>query len=98
MYARWAPGSRVTQEYYTALPVPDTNWILETIGGSVPQRGEDYKPDKSGDSKEGKPEIAEANTKDRTEKLPKSGIEEGKKPTRKRSKRRESSEGWRKEK
>ncbi|KAH7816417.1 uncharacterized protein MONOS_13689 [Monocercomonoides exilis] len=30
-YARWAPGSRVAQEYYTVLPVQDTNWILETI-------------------------------------------------------------------
>ncbi|KAH7828645.1 uncharacterized protein MONOS_15548 [Monocercomonoides exilis] len=61
-------------------------WILETIGGSVPQRGEDYKPDKSGDSKEGKPEIADADTKYCTNELPKAGFEEGKKLTRKRSK------------
>ncbi|KAH7829414.1 uncharacterized protein MONOS_734 [Monocercomonoides exilis] len=39
--ARCAPGSRVAQEYYTVLPVQDTRWILETIGGSVLQRGED---------------------------------------------------------
>ncbi|KAH7816526.1 uncharacterized protein MONOS_14391 [Monocercomonoides exilis] len=72
-YARWAS---------------DTNWMLETIGGSVPQRGEDYKPEKSGDSKEGTLEMADADMKDRTEESPKSVLEEGRKPTRKRSKRR----------
>ncbi|KAH7826664.1 uncharacterized protein MONOS_10850 [Monocercomonoides exilis] len=44
-YARWAPGSRVAQEYYTVLLVQDTNWILKTIGKSVLQRGEDYQTD-----------------------------------------------------
>ncbi|KAH7818700.1 uncharacterized protein MONOS_2138 [Monocercomonoides exilis] len=68
--------------------VQDTKLILETIGGPAPQRREDYKPDKSGDSKEGTLEIAEADMKDRTEESPKSGIEQGRKPTRKRSKRR----------
>ncbi|KAH7826627.1 uncharacterized protein MONOS_2771 [Monocercomonoides exilis] len=85
VYARWAPGSRVTQEYYTVLPVQDTRWILETIGVSVLQRGEDHKPDKSGDSKEGTLEIADADMKDRTEEVPKAGSEIGKKLTRKRS-------------
>ncbi|KAH7816483.1 uncharacterized protein MONOS_9794 [Monocercomonoides exilis] len=81
------------QEYYTILPVQDTNWILETIGGPAPQSGEDNKPHKSGESKEGRLEIAEADMKDCTEESPKSGLEEGKKPTRKRSKRRESQGG-----
>ncbi|KAH7826279.1 uncharacterized protein MONOS_15534 [Monocercomonoides exilis] len=85
-YVRLAPGSRVAQEYYTVLPVQDTNWILETIGGSVPQRGEDNKTDKSGDTKEGTLEIADADMKDRTDELPKAGSEEGKKLARKRSK------------
>ncbi|KAH7820205.1 uncharacterized protein MONOS_8812 [Monocercomonoides exilis] len=85
-YARCAPGSRVAQEYYSVKPVQDTNWILETICGSVPQRGEDDKPYKSGESKEGRLEIAEADMKDCSEELPKSGLEDGKKPTRKRSK------------
>ncbi|KAH7821343.1 uncharacterized protein MONOS_8725 [Monocercomonoides exilis] len=84
-YARWAPGSRVDQECYTVLPVEDINWILETIGGLVPQRGEDNKPDKSGDSKEGTLKIADADMKDRTEELPKAEFEEAKKLTRKRS-------------
>ncbi|KAH7818860.1 uncharacterized protein MONOS_14012 [Monocercomonoides exilis] len=85
-HARWAPGSRVAQEYYTVLPVQDTKWILETIGGAASQRGEDYKPDKSGDSKEGNLKIADADMKDRIEELPKAKLEEGKKPTRRRSK------------
>ncbi|KAH7818725.1 uncharacterized protein MONOS_16340 [Monocercomonoides exilis] len=84
-YARWAPGSRVAQEYYTVFLVQDTNWILETICGSVLQRGEDYKTDRSGDTKEGTLEIADADMKDRTEELPKAGSEIGKKLTRKRS-------------
>ncbi|KAH7818829.1 uncharacterized protein MONOS_13656 [Monocercomonoides exilis] len=86
-YARWELGLRVDQEYYTVLPVQDTRWILETIGGSVLQRGEDYKPDKSGDTKEGTLEIADADMKDRTEELPNAVFEEGKKPTRKLSKK-----------
>ncbi|KAH7816154.1 uncharacterized protein MONOS_3104 [Monocercomonoides exilis] len=49
------------------------------------QRGEDYKPDKSGDSKEGTLEIADADMKDRTEEELKAGSEIGKKLTRKRS-------------
>ncbi|KAH7826089.1 uncharacterized protein MONOS_16725 [Monocercomonoides exilis] len=85
-YARWALGSRVVQEYNAMLPVQDTNWILETIGGSVPQRGEDHKSDKSGDTKEGTLEIAEADMKNHSDESPKSGLEEGKKPMRKRSK------------
>ncbi|KAH7823730.1 uncharacterized protein MONOS_10804 [Monocercomonoides exilis] len=84
-YPRWAPGSRVAQEYYTVFLVQDTKLILETIGGSAHQRGEDYKPDKSGDTKEGTLEIVDADTKDRTDELPKAGSEEGKKLTRKRS-------------
>ncbi|KAH7826236.1 uncharacterized protein MONOS_7676 [Monocercomonoides exilis] len=68
----------------------DTNWILETICGPVLQGGEENKPDRSGDTKEGTLEIAEADSKDHTDESPKSGLEEGKKPTRKRSKRRES--------
>ncbi|KAH7816470.1 uncharacterized protein MONOS_9784 [Monocercomonoides exilis] len=63
---------------------------MESIGGPAPQSGEDNKPHKSGESKEGRLEIAEADMKDCTEESPKSGLEEGKKPTRKRSKRRES--------
>ncbi|KAH7820170.1 uncharacterized protein MONOS_9943 [Monocercomonoides exilis] len=85
-YVRWAPGSRVVQEYYTVFPVQDTNWILETIGGSVLQGGEENKPDRSGDTKEGTLEIAEADTKNHTDESPKAGFEEGKKPMRKRSK------------
>eukprot|EP00770_Monocercomonoides_exilis_P008309 MONOS_8268.1-p1 / transcript=MONOS_8268.1 / gene=MONOS_8268 / organism=Monocercomonoides_exilis_PA203 / gene_product=unspecified product / transcript_product=unspecified product / location=Mono_scaffold00307:56068-60488(-) / protein_length=1376 / sequence_SO=supercontig / SO=protein_coding / is_pseudo=false len=84
-YARWAPGSRVGQEYYTVLPVQDTNWILETIGGSVSQRGEDYKIDKMGDMKEGTLEISETEMKDRANELPKAGFGIRKKLTRKRS-------------
>ncbi|KAH7822657.1 uncharacterized protein MONOS_7275 [Monocercomonoides exilis] len=84
-YARWAPGSRVAQEYYTVFPVQDTKWTLETIGGPVLQRGEDYKPDKSEDSKEGTLEIADADMKGCSEELPKAGSEIGKKLTRKRS-------------
>ncbi|KAH7828014.1 uncharacterized protein MONOS_10568 [Monocercomonoides exilis] len=65
-HARWAPGSRVAQEYYSVFPVQDTNWILETIGGPAHQRGEDNKPDKSGESKDRMLEIADADSKDRT--------------------------------
>ncbi|KAH7822944.1 uncharacterized protein MONOS_14368 [Monocercomonoides exilis] len=47
--------------------------------------GEDNKPDKSGELKEGTLEIAEVDSKDCTEELPKAGSEIGKKLTRKRS-------------
>ncbi|KAH7822494.1 uncharacterized protein MONOS_14542 [Monocercomonoides exilis] len=51
-YARWAPGSRGAQKYYTVQPVQDTRWILETIGGPVPLTGEDDKSEKDRDRKD----------------------------------------------
>ncbi|KAH7820334.1 uncharacterized protein MONOS_2241 [Monocercomonoides exilis] len=89
-YARWAPGSRVDQEHYTVFQGQDTKWILETIGGPTHQIGYDNKPEKSGETKEGTLEIADADMKDCTEELLKAGSEIGKRLTRKQSKRRES--------
>ncbi|KAH7822222.1 uncharacterized protein MONOS_12501 [Monocercomonoides exilis] len=63
----------------------DTKWILETISGPAPRIGEENKPDKSGEAKEGRLKIADKDWKDRTEELQKAGFEEGKKLTRKRS-------------
>ncbi|KAH7818805.1 uncharacterized protein MONOS_15278 [Monocercomonoides exilis] len=55
-YARWAPGSRVAQEYYTVLPVQDTRWILETIGGPVPLAEKGDKSEKDSDRKDSRNE------------------------------------------
>eukprot|EP00770_Monocercomonoides_exilis_P001886 MONOS_1875.1-p1 / transcript=MONOS_1875.1 / gene=MONOS_1875 / organism=Monocercomonoides_exilis_PA203 / gene_product=unspecified product / transcript_product=unspecified product / location=Mono_scaffold00035:174443-179634(-) / protein_length=1490 / sequence_SO=supercontig / SO=protein_coding / is_pseudo=false len=72
-YARWAPGSRVAQEYYTVLPVQDTRWILETIGGPVPLAEKGGKSEK--DSKE--KEISVENTESETKELPEETSQSG---------------------
>ncbi|KAH7827042.1 uncharacterized protein MONOS_9876 [Monocercomonoides exilis] len=66
-YARWVPGSRVAQEYYTVLPVQDTNWILETIGGPVPLAGKGDKSEKDSVRKDIINENTESETKEYTE-------------------------------
>ncbi|KAH7831605.1 uncharacterized protein MONOS_10067 [Monocercomonoides exilis] len=65
--ARWAPGSRVAQEYYTVLPVQDTRWILETIGGPVPLAEKGEKSEKDSKGKEISNENTESGTKENTE-------------------------------
>ncbi|KAH7818664.1 uncharacterized protein MONOS_2361 [Monocercomonoides exilis] len=50
--ARWVPSSRVAQEYYTVLPVQDTRWFLETIGGSGSLCGEAEKSEKDRERKD----------------------------------------------
>ncbi|KAH7832272.1 uncharacterized protein MONOS_15153p2 [Monocercomonoides exilis] len=72
-YARWAPGSRVAQEYYTVLPVQDTRWILETIGGPVPLAEKGGKSEKDSKGKE----ISNENTESETKELPKETSQSG---------------------
>ncbi|KAH7818321.1 uncharacterized protein MONOS_13084 [Monocercomonoides exilis] len=85
-YARCAPGSRVTQEYYTVLPVQDTRWILETIGGPVPLAEKGDKSEKDNVRKDIINENTESETKEYPEETPQLGgeVERGK---RKRAKR-----------
>ncbi|KAH7817957.1 uncharacterized protein MONOS_11639 [Monocercomonoides exilis] len=86
-YTRCAPGSRVVQEYYTVLPVQDTNWILETIGGTVPLAEKGDKSEKDSERKDIGNENTESETKEYPEEISQSGGE-GDMSKRKRSKRR----------
>ncbi|KAH7816595.1 uncharacterized protein MONOS_5863 [Monocercomonoides exilis] len=88
-YARWAPGSRVAQEYYTVLPVQDTRWILETIGGPVPLAEKGGKSEKDSKGKEISNENTESETKEYPEETSQSGGE-AETSKRKNSKRRGS--------
>ncbi|KAH7829054.1 uncharacterized protein MONOS_12288 [Monocercomonoides exilis] len=87
--ARWAPGSRVAQEYYTVLPVQCTRWILETIGGPVPLAEKGDKLEKDSEIKDISNENTEAETKEYPEETSQSRGE-AETSKRKRSKRRGS--------
>ncbi|KAH7823694.1 uncharacterized protein MONOS_5592 [Monocercomonoides exilis] len=51
-YARWAPGSREAQEYFSVLPVQDTKWILEVIGSPGPLAEKGDKSEKDSERKD----------------------------------------------
>ncbi|KAH7817984.1 uncharacterized protein MONOS_8454 [Monocercomonoides exilis] len=72
-YARWDLGSRVAQEYETVLPVQDTKWILETIGGPVPLAEKGGKSEKDSKGKE----ISNENTESETKELPEETSQSG---------------------
>ncbi|KAH7828037.1 uncharacterized protein MONOS_9341 [Monocercomonoides exilis] len=74
-FARLAPGSRVDQEYYPVLPVHDTRWILETIGGPVPLAEKGEKSEKDSKGKEILNENTESGTKENTEERAQAGGE-----------------------
>ncbi|KAH7828680.1 uncharacterized protein MONOS_15985 [Monocercomonoides exilis] len=88
-YARWAPGSRVAQEYYTVLPVQNTRWILDTIGGPVPLAEKGGKSEKDSKGEEISNENTESETKEYPEETSQSGGE-AETSKRKNSKRRGS--------
>ncbi|KAH7826910.1 uncharacterized protein MONOS_13682 [Monocercomonoides exilis] len=74
-YARWAPGSRVAQKYYTVSPVQYTKWILETIGGPVPLAGEGDKSQMDSKRKDIINENTESETKECPEEISQAGGE-----------------------